>query len=176
MQAYRKYELLFYLGVLLMGCLWLCVSICNEFKEIRQKHSEQKVLLKQVEDAKNIVMHAMQAKTLSILHLDNTVIDTANAISYLTPFFEAQEMRIEKIQFLKIKTVEGVNVLPIKMNVTSQFSAFYHLLIALNESDCPLMLNDFKFEQDRQGAVVAKLQFYLFGLRLNERENNRILE
>jgi len=167
MQVHRNYSFYFYLGMVLIGCLLLGMCINHGIHEIWQKHLAEKILLNKVDDAKAIVMRTMQAKTAPKLNMDNTLLDTANAISYLMPFFDMQNIEIEKIQFLKIKTVEGVNVLPIKIKAVSQFSAFYNLLMTLNESHCPVVLNDFDFEQDQQGVVVAQLQFYLFGLRFN---------
>lgn len=163
MRSHKVRWLALYVFILLMSFVMILWDVKSEIIQLYQKNLVERGLVSKVENVKQTIMIEMQKRDKSTLQLDNSLLDTSSAMMYLSGFLSAANIVVSQIELLKVKPVSGVNVLPVKVSALGEFSTFAQLIMTLNEGGRPILLNDFSFKQDNSGAVVAKMQFYLFG-------------
>ena len=162
----RKIHILLIYSIIFLICSVLVFfDVKNGIVVLLQNRREEMQLSSTVEVAKNNLIKTMGDKKQFQFQVDTTLLDTATVLSYLTHIFMLQAIQINKIQLLKVKTINGMNILPVKVSAISQFPSLIKLLVSLINGPRPLMLNDFSFQRDKNGAVVAEMQFFIFGVK-----------
>lgn len=179
MQFHKVRWLCLYAIILLICFLFLFLDVKKQVVRIFQKKVEERNLLVNVENNKNRVINAIQKVQGSVLQIDNTLLETSSALAYLANFFEEKNVTVNNIQLLKVKTISGVNVLPVKVSAAGQFSTFLKLIVALSKGSRPMVINDFLFQRDSHGAVVAEMRLLMFGVHvkaftMNDRDHQLV--
>ncbi len=165
MMMFRKARWIYVYAAVLFFCfLFFIIDIKKEVFHIYKKSIEEKNLSNTAEAHRETLIRTLQDQKKSVLQVDNTLLDTSSMLAYLAHFFAAQNVTVGKMQLLKIKTVSGVNMLPVKINAAGQFSTFIKLIFALTQGDRPIVINDFSFERDKNGKITAEIQLFIVGV------------
>ncbi len=169
----RKIRILLIYSIVFLLCfVFMFFDIKKEVLVLLKKRREEMQLSMTVETTKKNLIDMMRNKQPFLFQADTTLLDTANVLAYLGHFFVLQAIQINKMQMLKVKTINGVSMLPVKVSAISQFSSFIKLITALFNGPWPLMINDFSFQRDKNGAVAAEMQLFVFGVRATKSQRS----
>jgi Tfp pilus assembly protein PilO len=151
---------------LLFLLVFIGIDIKQEILHIFQKQADEKSLSGVLEANKKILIDALQSQQKSVMQVNNSFLETPGILTYFNDIFSAQNIAVNKIQILKMTALGGINVLPVKISAAGQFSAFAKLMFALAEGPRPIVINDFSFQRDSYGAVMAELQLLVLGMNI----------
>jgi Tfp pilus assembly protein PilO len=137
----------------------------KHIKHIHERKETEKKLTAEIESNKKILINAMQSNLPSLIQVEDRLINASDVLNYLSYFWVSHGMVVNKVQLLKRKTILGMNVLPVKINITGQFLEFSKLLTYLAEDLRPIVLNDFSLSIDRNKTMVAEMHLWVFSFR-----------
>lgn len=165
MMMRRKFLwLLGYVFILILCLLLIIRDIQKEIFSISKYYSEESIWKSKVEQAQQIAMKGASKSNLSMVKRDEHLLDTSVAVTWMVRFLNASELVINKIELLKVRPMEGVDVLPVKVSVAGEFSMFVRLILLMNSSDKLVLLDDFSLTQHQGGRIDAEMKFYFVGV------------
>ncbi len=169
MMAFHKNRWVYvYILILLITTVCIFISTKNNLSKIYRDHIEEKNLIIRVSDTKKMMMDFMQKQKQSLLVMNNDFLDTASVIDYLDHYASMQNISVSNVQLFKIKNVEGMNALPVKLNALGDFSEFVKFIFALFNGPRALIVGDFSLKRDERGVVAAELQLFILGIHASD--------
>lgn len=160
----RIHWLCIYAGTFFLFFTTLFINVRQKVILLAQKQIIEKNVLNAIDQNKKILSNITFSQQKSLLKIDNKLLETADILAYITHFFVAQNVVIDKVQLLKVKAVAGVNALPVKVSATGDFAALPKLIAALSASSLLVAINDFSLQIDRNGKMITEMQLLVFAV------------
>ncbi len=161
----RVHWLCIYLAVFSLFLIVFCSGLNKKLIKISHQKEEKIKIITMIEENKEIWMNEKHSQKMPSLQMDNKLLDTSDSLDFLQRIFLSQNMSMNKIQLLKIKTVSAVNVLPVKISAVGEFSTFYKLIDALSGNNRPILIRDFSLQMDQGGEMIVDIELWVFAVR-----------
>jgi Tfp pilus assembly protein PilO len=154
---------------LIMGIFFLFVAVLyrdihKNITVIFQKKSAKAELINAIEKNKKILTDEIHSHPPSMVKMGDQLLNTSDVLDDLTHFF-SQDMTVSKIRLLNVKTLSGVDVLPVKVSLTGQLMGFSKELMALFKDSRLMAINDFSLQVNPYGTMSAEIQLLIFSFR-----------